>query len=197
MSLIDHNRDASLIRAAQNHDLGAFASLVQRHHGAVWACLAVRMDNRHDAEDLTQEVFLAAFRKIDSCDPERPMAPWLRGIAMNLLANHRRKFRAMPVGLNDELQSLLDAEIAGQFKEAGEGEMLDALRDCLGLVDGPSRALLKLRYTDGCSIDEMAQQLQKRPSALSMQLHRLRVVLGDCIAAKIQEPMSTPLSSPS
>ncbi|TLD68886.1 sigma-70 family RNA polymerase sigma factor [Phragmitibacter flavus] len=201
MSLIDHSRDVALIRAAQDHDLGAFAALVQKHHAGVWACLAVRMDSRHDAEDLAQEVFLTAFRKIDSCDPERPMAPWLRGIAMNLLANYRRKFRAIPVGLHEELQTVLDAEVAGQFENAGEGEMLDALRECLSLVDGPSRALLNARYADGCSIEELARQLHKRPSALSMQLHRLRVVLGDCIASKVPDSVavypSTPTASPS
>lgn len=180
------NDDARLIRAAQNHDLGAFATLVQRYHGAVWACLAVRMDSRHDAEDLTQEVFLTAFRKIDTCDPDRPITPWLRGIAMHLLANYRRKFRAIPVGLHEELQLLVEGEIEGKLENGREGDMLDALRECLAVVDGPSRELLHARYTEGLTIDELAQKMQKRPSALSMQLHRLRVVLGDCISEKLQ-----------
>ena len=184
----DVNEEARLIRAAQKHDLAAFASLVQRHHAGVRACLAVRLDSPHDAEDLAQEVFVTAFRKIDSCDPERPIGPWLRGIAMNLLANYRRKFRAFPVGLGEELQTLLDSEIGAQFEDTGEGEMLEALRECLGSIDGPSRKLLYARYAEGISLEELAHKVQKKPSALSMQLHRLRVVLGDCISSKVRIP---------
>jgi len=113
--------ESRLIRAAQGHDLAAFATLVQKHHAGVRACLAVRMNNAHDVEDLAQDVFITAFRKLSQCDPTRPLGPWLRGIAMNLLANYRRKFRALPVGLNEELQALLDAQLEEFIPEGQEG----------------------------------------------------------------------------
>jgi len=81
------------VRAAQQGDLNALAALVTRHQQAVRACLAARLDDPHEAEDLVQEVFVTAFRKLGEFDPERPLAPWLRSIAMNLLRNHWRKFR--------------------------------------------------------------------------------------------------------
>jgi RNA polymerase sigma-70 factor (ECF subfamily) len=124
---------------------------------------------------------------MDKCDPARPLGPWLRGIAVNLLANHRRKFRALPIGLNEDLQDLVDAELAQRFETVGEGVALEALHECLEGVDGSSRRLLQARYNDCLSLEDLAATLNRKVSAVSMQLHRLRVVLGDCIESKIRE----------
>lgn len=188
------DEESRLIRAAQNGDISAFATLVQRHHAGVRACLAVRLSNSHDAEDLAQEAFVTAFRKLSDCDPDRPIGPWLRGIAMNLLANHRRKFRALPIGLNEELQTLIDSGLPSHLPAERENAALEALHECLDQLEGPSRLLLQARYAEGMSLDELAQRLQRKTSAVSMQLHRLRVVIGDCVEATLRgtPPTTTP-----
>lgn len=173
--------ETALIRAAQRGDLAAFGALVERHHGSVRACLAVRMNSAHDAEDIAQETLLVAFRKLPGIDPTLPLGPWLRGIAMHLLANHRRKFRATPIGMNDELQALIDARIEVTDRES---ERMSALRECLETLDGPARALVNARYADGATLDELAAQTRRKVSAISMQLHRLRGLLAECIEKK-------------
>jgi RNA polymerase sigma-70 factor, ECF subfamily len=170
--------ETMLIRAAQRGDLAAFGALVERHHGSVRACLAVRMTSAHDAEDLAQETLLLAFRRLPEIDATLPLAPWLRGVAMHLLANHRRKFRAIPIGMNDELQALIDAR---QVPSDRECERMLALRECLETLDGPARQLVNERYADGASIDELAARSKRKTSAISMQLHRLRGLLAECI----------------
>jgi RNA polymerase sigma-70 factor, ECF subfamily len=179
-----------LIRSAQKRDLSAFAILVQRHHADVRACLAVRLNNTHDAEDLAQEVFMTAFRRIGDCDPTRPIRPWFRGIAMKLLANFRRKSRPELIGSHEELQALLDAELEARFTTAhgqgNEGSELEALVECLEKLENPARNLLRARYEEGESLDGIAARLGRKASAVSMQLHRLRVVLGDCVKTKLR-----------
>lgn len=172
-----------IVRAAQRGDVAAFARLVERHHGSVRACLAVRMNQSHEAEDLAQEAFIVAFRKLPTIDATLPLGPWLRGIALHLLMNHRRKFRALPMGLNEELQSLVDArlEVAGER----ESERMSALRECLETLDGPARRLVNERYAEGATLDELASRSRRKTSAVSMQLHRLRTLLADCIEKKI------------
>ena len=150
----DHSDETLLIRAAQRGDLAAFGALVERHQGSVRACLAVRMNHAPDAEDLAQEALLIAFRKLPQIDPALPLGPWLRGIALHLLANHRRKFRAIPIGLNDELQALLDAQLDADFHAGRESERMHALRECLDELDGPARALVRERYAEGATLDE-------------------------------------------
>jgi RNA polymerase sigma-70 factor (ECF subfamily) len=176
------------VRAAQQGDAEAFAALVGRHHRGVRACLVARMHDPHEAEDLAQEVFLTAYRKLADFDAERPLAPWLRSIALNLLRNHWRKFRAQAIGGNTELAVLLDQQIAAECGSAREPLLHAALRDCLERMDGPARELLQQRYGEEVSVRELADRLQRGYSALTMQLHRLRELLADCIGQKLPKP---------
>jgi RNA polymerase sigma-70 factor (ECF subfamily) len=173
------------VRAAQQGNPDALAALVTRHQQAVRACLAARLDDPHEAEDLTQEVFVTAWRKLGEFDPERPLAPWLRSIAMNLLRNHWRKFRAHPIGGNAELASLLDQRIALDCTPDREPALLHALHECVEQLDGPARELLRRRYGEEQSVHEIAALLQRGYSAVTMQLHRLRELLAECIENKV------------
>lgn len=174
------------VRAAQQGDPEAFARLVGLHHRRVRACLVARMHDAHEAEDLAQEVFLTAYRKLGEFDSGRPLAPWLRSIALNLLRNHWRKFRAQAVGGSMELARLLDERIAADCGPAREPQLHAALRDCLEHMDGPARELLHRRYGEEESVRDLADRLQRGYSALTMQLHRLRELLSECIDRKLR-----------
>ena len=178
--------EARLIRAAQDRDPTAFAALVLRHQRRIRSFLAVRIRHHHDVEDLTQEVFVTAFRKIDQCHSDGPIEPWLRRIAVNLLSNHRRKFRATPAGIGEELLSSLDQRIEAYCEGDREVAALDALQYCLGEVEDSSRRLLHARYEQEVPMEELANRLGRKASAVSMQLHRLRIALGNCIESKLQ-----------
>ncbi len=145
------------------------------------------MKDPHEAEDLAQEVFVTAFRKLADFDAARPMGPWLRSIALNLLRNHWRKFRAQPIGGNAELAELLDRHIAAECSSEREPLLHAALHDCLERMEGPARDLLHRRYGEEESVRELSDSLQRGYSALTMQLHRLREVLADCIGRKMQK----------
>ena len=178
----DCTDDADLIRAAQRGDLAAYERLVLRHQSAVRAFAAVRIASRADAQDLAQETFVIAWKKLGNFDPDTPLGPWLRTIVHKLVLNHRRKFRAEGIGGHVELDELLSgrgAEIAS--------ERVAVLRQCLHEIGGPSLALLEERYIDGASVKEIAAKMGRGYSALTMQLFRLREVLADCV----QKRMST------
>ncbi len=178
--------EADLIRAAQHGDLNAFGLLIERHHATVRATLAVRMNFSTEVDDLAQETFLTAFRKLPTLDPNMMLASWLRGVALNLLLNYRRKFRADPIGDNIELQELIDRRIGMDFREGHEDNKLFALKECLEELDGPARALIQERYSENATIDEIAARLKRKASAISMQLFRLRSILATCIDRRLQ-----------
>jgi len=175
----------ALLRAAQGGDLEAFSELVRIHHQGVHAYLVVRMSGVHDADDLAQEVFVTAFRRLSDFDPERPLAPWLRSIALNLLRNHRRKFRPESVGGNEELQALLEAQIESGLATGNESSRLTALRECLDRLEGPVRQLLLAHYGDGVTLRELASQSGRGYSAVAMQIHRVRELLAACIETRL------------
>ncbi len=175
----------SSIKRAQRGDLAAFSELVKCHQSMVRAFLAERLATPCEADDLAQEVFITAFRRLRQFSTDRPLGPWLRGIAYNHLRNHRRKFRALPIGGNVELQDMLDREFDQRAKSAQEAPRVDALRRCLAELDEASRAILEARYVDGETVREIEKRTKRGYSALTMQLHRIRTRLAGCIERKL------------
>lgn len=66
-------------------------------------------------------------------------------------------------------------------------EAVDALRECLEKIEGPSRDLLNARYAVGKTVREIAKETGRGYSALTMQLHRLRSSLAGCIQQTLRE----------
>lgn len=175
------SRDEEVVGLAMKGDLGAFEELVKRHQAGVRGFLSARLSRKEEAEDLAQEVFLTAFRKRGTFSGEVKVEAWFRGIARNLLMNHVRKFRAKPIGGSEELQMMLDEGM----KEESEGELVEALRECVNELGGSSRELVTERYLEGVSVRELESKTGRGYSALTMQLHRIRVSLAECIENKL------------
>lgn len=185
MSHLDQD-DTPLIAAALQGDLEAFSQLVLRHQVAVRACLALRMDNPHDAEDLAQEVFVLAFRQLSEFDSTRPWGAWLRGIAFNLLRNYQRKARLQPRPVLDDLDAVADQEVDAVHAEGGEVECYAAMRACLERLDAPSRDLVKSRYEEDVEVAELCRRLGKKHSAVTMHLYRIRQQLRACMELRLK-----------
>lgn len=177
--------DSHWIALARKGDTAAFSELVMRHQWTVRAFLLTRLSRKEEAEDLAQETFVTAWQKLAGFDDSRPFVPWLRGIALNLLRNHLRKFKEAPIGGDEALQALLDQQL-DRWEEAGsDAPRLSALADCLTRIDGPARDLLHARYVEGHSLQDLCQRTGRKHSAITMQLHRLRQVLADCVERKM------------
>ncbi len=174
--------ETELIARARGGDLLAFERLVLVHQAPVRAFFAVRLPNANEVEDLAQDVFVIAHRKMGGFTAEGPFGAWLRGIATNVLRNHRRKFRPLPIGGNEELQGILDGSLAPEAD--GESAVFGALQECLEQVDGPTRQVLVARYVGGETVREIERRTGRGYSALTMQLHRVRSALARCIEDK-------------
>jgi len=177
-------RDPDLIRKAQGGDLSAFEKLVVRYQGSVRAFAALRISMRGEAEDLAQEAFVIAWRKLGDFDPEGSFGSWVRTITHHLIRNHRRKFRAESVGGYQDLELIWREQ--ERSREGDASDRLLALKDCLSKMDGPSLRLLNARYLDGMSVQELAAETGRGYSALTTQLHRLRELLAGCIEHEME-----------
>lgn len=169
-----------IVLRVRGGDLEAFGALVRRHELGVRAFLAARLDDRHEAEDLAQEVFVTAYRNLDGYSPDRPLGAWLRGIAANLLRNHLRKRRESP-GAETFLAALVEKVVPDP------GRAVDALRRCVESLDHRSRELVERRYAHDQPLADIGQALDVKHSALTMTLHRLRVRLRDCMERRLAE----------
>ena len=138
-----------LIKRSRKGDLKAFEQIVRCEQDAVRAFLAVRLARVDEAEDLAQETFIVAFRELKTFHLDRPLRPWLVGIAHNLLRNHLRKFRAEPIGGVEELQSALDGFFSNRGVGSDTPDVFVYLEECLQKLDWSARELIEARYVRG------------------------------------------------
>ncbi|MCC7492403.1 MAG: sigma-70 family RNA polymerase sigma factor [Fimbriimonadaceae bacterium] len=82
--------EAALVRRAQTGDTLAFDELVGLYQRAVFGFVQHLVGSADDAAEVTQEVFVRAWRYLDRFDPARPLKPWLYTIAANRAHSHRR-----------------------------------------------------------------------------------------------------------
>lgn len=184
--MTEDSSDSVLLAAAKSGSLGAYGELVARHQDGVRAFLAIRLSNPHEAEDLAQEAFVTAFRRLREFHDGQAFAPWVRGIAFNLLRNHLRKHRPLAAGNANDLAALADARLAERFTPIQESRLLGALERCLQKLNDSDRTLLHRRYHDEASVAEIAKAGGRGQSAVTMQLFRLRQALAACIQSQME-----------
>ena len=163
-----------------------FAALVLEHQAGLRAFIRMLGVDTWQVDDLAQETFLVAHRRMDELDPELPAGPWLRAVARNLVCNHRRSVgrwaKLVQSGLVDELAAA--EEGVDQASRLHLDELVQHLRDCLERLPAHGRALLAERYgTPG----ELALVADRSPNAQRQALFRVRETLRRCLTNKVGE----------
>lgn len=139
----------------------------------------------HRADDILQDVAVAAMRKFPSYDPSRPFAAWVMGIAkMQILSLRRDRAREA-----ERFRDAVVEDLAAAWEEAQpEAEARGAaLARCLGRLDRRARELLDLRYRSAMDPQAIATRLGATSGAVRTALSRLRAALHDCIERRLAE----------
>ena len=160
---------ASLTRSGQ---IRAFDELVRRHWAGIRRFLLGYLS--HSAsDDIAQETFLRAYRKIEQYDGNRPFLPWLFTIARRLALNEiRRKNRKNEVSLPDH-----SPEKVPENEPVTFGPLWKLAKDQLS---DNAYAALRLHYAEDLSVEDVAQVLGKGKIATKVMLHRARKKLATC-----------------
>ncbi len=96
LCVITASEDEDLVRASLDGDLNAFDEVVRRHQSMITRCLYRFCPYQADLEDLVQETFVKAFRKLNSWQATAPFENWLRKIAYNTGYDYFRKNSQQP-----------------------------------------------------------------------------------------------------
>jgi RNA polymerase sigma-70 factor (ECF subfamily) len=155
--------------------------LIQRHQTAIWRYLRVLGCDAAEAEDLTQETFLAVFQHPFEDYNPAATARYLRTTARNLLLAVRRR-TAQPVSVANIEE--LDAAWTRWVGDSGGEELLVALESCLGGLADRARRALELRFRDKKSREEIAAALDLSPDGAKNLLQRTKHKLRECIERK-------------
>ena len=178
--------EAVLLKKARRGNLFAFEEVVKRYQRRVYG-VALRIVRRHDvADDVAQEAFIRAHRKLDSYDPERPFGPWICRIAANLAINHVRS----PVAREQELDDTQREPAARAGDDPLEGILEDEARRVLdvALADLPAeqRAVFVLRTVEELSYREIAEAMEISIGTVMSRLSRAREKLRRALAGYLR-----------
>jgi RNA polymerase sigma-70 factor (ECF subfamily) len=150
-----------------------FTELYKSHLRDVYSYAYYRCGNHHDAEDLTEQTFLQAYRHYERAMREangRPLRPWLIRIAHNLAANYYRD-RARKPQTNLEDAGVLEAthETSELVEERDE---LKAVLEGVARLPDDRREALIMRFALGMDNKEIARALGRTDGATKVLLHR-------------------------
>ncbi len=159
-------------------------SLVHRHQAGVWRYLRFLGADTTEADDLTQETFLALARGSFVERDQRQTAGYLRVVARNQLLSLRRHQHCQVNTVDLEAADSVWAAAAGA--DGSLNGYLDALRDCLAQLEGRARQAIDLHYHDHSARASIANQLAMTPDGVKTLLRRTRQILRDCIERKIK-----------
>ncbi len=150
-----------------------FTLLYRSHLRDVYSYSYYRVGNHHDAEDLTEQTFLQAYRHFERAQREsdgRPLRPWLIRIAHNLAANYYRdRSRRPQTRLEDA--SVLSATHDTESLVEGREELEEVLAGVAALSEDRRDALI-MRFALGMDNREIARALGRSEGATKVLLHR-------------------------
>ena len=150
-----------------------FTELYRTHLRDVYSYSYYRVGNHHDAEDLTEQTFLQAYRHFERAQREsngRPLRPWLIRIAHNLAANYYRdRSRKPQTQLEDA--AIVSAPHDTEDLVEGRQELQDVLEGVANLPDDRREALI-MRFALGMDNREIARALDRSEGATKVLIHR-------------------------
>jgi RNA polymerase sigma-70 factor, ECF subfamily len=150
-----------------------FAELYRSHLRDVYSYAYYRIGNHHDAEDLTEQTFLQAYRHFERAMREshgRPLRPWLIRIAHNLAANYYRDRSRRPQTAIDDTDVLVAPHTTETLVE-GRDELQRILEGVNELPDDRREALI-MRFALGMDNREIARAMGRTDGATKVLLHR-------------------------
>lgn len=173
--------EATLVARAREGDLGAYEELVRRHQQRIYQ-LGLRMTRSHaDAEDITQEVFLTAWRRLPQLRDDDAFAGWLYRAAARRCLNTLARTR--PTTELVEASAPPAADPAGDPERSTvTGGQMAALQDALSELRPNQRAVWLLREVHGRSYEEIATVIGCTPQAVRGRLARARIQLAEVMA---------------
>jgi RNA polymerase sigma-70 factor (ECF subfamily) len=177
---VEGHADLALAERCRQDAPGAFEQLYRQHAPRLFG-LACRLVGRNEAEDLLQEIFLVAHRKMALYKGESSLGTWLFRLATNQCLDYLRSKRARLALLTDPMEREPGAGHAGSGAVLGVVDRLD-LERALGSLPPGCRAVFVLHDIEGCEHKEIASALGIADGTSKSQLHKARMRLRALLA---------------
>jgi len=167
--------EESLIRRAQQQDAEAFGQLYEAYFDKIYRYVALKIGNKTEAEDMTQQVFLKALQSISSFRWRGiPFSAWLFRIAHNQVVDYLRKkakrvtvpIDGLPITANDDPQRIVEQRLEIEQLVSATKQLTEAQQE-----------VISLRFAGGLSAAEVAKAMGKSQGAVKALQHSAIVAL--------------------
>ena len=182
--MADRQDNADALFAAQR-DRAAFEDLVATHRERINRLTYRLLGWSHDAEDVTQEVFLAAMRNLSKFRGQSSLSTWLTRIAVNKARSHQRKLRSRIKTLAAVAKLSKPASESEPQAVSAKRELFFRVRQAVQALPSRYREVVVMRYLEQMPSAEVVKVLGISRSAMDARLHRarrkLKAVLSDVV----------------
>jgi len=190
----DLESDVGLVEECRRGDPRAFDTLVNRHKDRIYNTAYRFLGNHEEAADVCQEVFVRAYRAIETFEGKAKVSTWLYSITLNLCRNRvrdaKRKGRDKGVSLElleERAPGRVDA-LAGSDASprdaAVHGELESALQACLEALPEHYRMAFVLRTYEDLTYEEIAESMACPSGTVKSRLNQARRLLRDCLTER-------------
>ncbi len=181
-----------IISAAARGDRDAFGQLVRLYERFVMSAVRAKVDNEADALDVSQEVFIKAWRSLPSYRGDCRFSTWIYKISANACFDFLRRetkaqTEAMPTFTDkdgDEVTAELPDESVGSSPEEAyeRSERIRAVRAAIASLSVEQREVVMLRDIEGRSYEEISEMLELEIGTVKSRLNRARAALKELLA---------------
>lgn len=171
--------ESDLIERFKRGDRSAFDALVEIHRDRVVGVARKFLGDAHEALDVSQDVFVAAYRILPSWRPEAQLFTWLYRTTLNLCTKRLRS-RGRVISMADRLPD----GAAPAAEPVDRGDLAQAIDEALEALSDMQREVFLGCHEQGRTLDEIARRLKIAPGTARSHLHRALVTLRDRLKSR-------------
>ncbi len=193
--------DEILASKTLNGELSAFEELVNRYKGSVFSIVYRMLGHYHEAEDISQEVFITVYQKLYQFDVNKKFGPWIHRIAVNTAISYLRKNRKFITQSFDETyiqgqENPTKSNLVDPIHKLENQELYEDIINAINKLSNNYRLVLILRYQLELTNQEIADTLGISKENVEVRMHRARkalrqVLLQDWERRGIKHELST------
>lgn len=177
--------DFELVRQAKNGEQKAFTALMQRYRTPIYHMMYRMIKSKEDADDLTQEAFTKAFKKIATFDPKFAFSTWLFRIASNNCIDFIRKKKLILLSIDEKIDEDSSSTFSSNLKSSNldpeeqviKQQRIILIRNLMKHLSERYRLMIELRYFEEMTYNEISKELGVPLGTVKAQLHRAKEIL--------------------
>ena len=153
-----------------------FSQIIETHQYKIRSYISKRCTSNADTEDITQEIFIAAFRNLHLYDKSKPFSAWIFGIARNKSNEHFRKVKRVPLPTDQitEVSHANTPDIQISISEKSSQFWSEAKR----LLSEEQHTAIWLKYQQELTVAEISEAMQLTTANIKIHLFRARKKLA-------------------